>query len=433
MFSRTNPKINCKFCTQEELDYAIRVIRDCYVPNKREDMPHRHFSPGAAGDRYGDSWWSLDYALIIDGAKWINFDLATDLVENLLATQCENGRVKLYGTDKYSAIMNPSYEKGDFASIPKYFETCYRAAVMSGDKSITEKAYTLLDRSLAWYFANRQDSETKLISAIFEETFVPNTVAPEYVYAPMDTNIEVANGCKRCSELAELLGNSDKAEFYKAKEKEILAAVEKYNWNEEKGTYYPYIIPQKRHQDTLTSSTFLGFEIERPERYDSMTSLMLDDSHFNWNTYPLTTVSKKDPIFTVIEGKYCGNPCWSGSVWTLTNCAVIKALMKAGKKDLALSLAIKTLETFRGNYAEFVNPYNRDGHGVHDYGWTAGQFIQLLIEFIFGISYTAKDGISVSPMFTEEGNKMSIENLYMPDGKSYSIYIDGSQVKVKAD
>ncbi len=428
MNSEKSLKINCSFCTQNEIDNAIKVIESCYVEETAPDMVKRHFTPGGFGANYGNYWWSLDYALIVDGAKWLDFTYAKDLVDNLLHTQCEDGRVKLYGKDTFAHSCHGPYPDEKRASVPKYFETSYQAAIMSDDNEYIQKAYDLLSKSLEWWFTKRQDEKTKLISAFYEETFIPNNISLPLVYSPMDTNIEVANGCNRCALLAQMLGKSEEYKYYKDKESEIINAVEKYLWCEEEGCFYPYILTKDEHQHTLMSSTFLGYKVKNEEISSKLTDLLLDDSHFNWNTYPLTTVSKKDELFTTIEGKYVGGPCWSGSVWTLTNFAVIQALLADNKTDLARELSLKTVECFRDNYAEFVNPFTRSGEGVLLYGWTAGQFIQIIIEVLFGISYSAKDGVSVNPLIDED---FAIENLSLPNGTTCNISFKDKKANIE--
>ncbi len=56
---------------------------------------------------------------------------------------------------------------------------------------------------------------------------------------------------------------------------------------------------------------------------------------------------------------------------------------------LAAELALKTLCSFKSNCAEFINPFDGSGQGVEKYAWTASQFIELIVEVIFGVSYNA--------------------------------------------
>lgn len=142
------------------------------------------------------------------------------------------------------------------------------------------------------------------------------------VYAPMDTNIQIALACRNTAILAEMCGcDSSVTEFYFKQEKCILDAVKDFLWDKENGCYKPYVLTQNRRYDILCASTFLGFSVEGKQRHEKLLMLLKDDSHFNWNTRPLSSVSKKDALFTTVHGRYNGNPAWSGSVWTLHNVA----------------------------------------------------------------------------------------------------------------
>ncbi len=373
-------RINGEYCSKEAIEQAIAVVKGCYcTATPCYKMNKGFFTPGANGAGYGGCWWSLDYALIVDGAKWLDFSYATDFLDNMLSAQEADGRVRLYGTEYFGHIPNIQEEVG---SLPKYLQTAYDIAELAKDEETVEKAYTLMTRGLGWWFGKRQDENTRLITAIFEETFLPNTVSPSMVYAPMDTNTEVYLGCKHCAALAKRLGKKADETFYLAKAEELKTAIDTYLWNEEDGCYYPFVLTEKRQYKLLASTTFLGLYFADGKKKARLLSLLTDHEHFHWQERPLTTLSKKDPLFTVSEGPYQGNPSWSGSVWTLTNVAVIRALRAAGEEELAKYLAIKTVEIFADNYAEFIQPFTGEGEGVARYGWTAGQFLQILIEIL---------------------------------------------------
>lgn len=122
----------------------------------------------------------------------------------------------------------------------------------------------------------------------------------------------------------------------------------------------------------------------------------------------------------------------TGSVWTLTNKAVIQALDSYGQRELAAQLACMTIQEFAGDFAEFHHPFTGEGHGVRDYGWTAAQWIQILVEDIFGIDYDAVNGkITVSPNIPSEyrGEAFILENLCLSDGGKLDVYIKEGNVQ----
>ena len=101
----------------------------------------------------------------------------------------------------------------------------------------------------------------------------------------------------------------------------------------------------------------------------------------------------------------------------MRNVAVIFGLRDAGRDDLAAQLAWDTVKTFHGNYAEYVVPSTGAGEGVARYGWSASQYIQTIIECVFGIEFDAVERrLTVAPLLTPElrQGRVAIEGLRLP-------------------
>lgn len=204
-------------------------------------------------------------------------------------------------------------------------------------------------------------------------------------------------------------------------------------WSREKGAYYPYSIKNKESVDILMASTFcpLRLCIADKEQRKCLIGLLKNHKHFNWDTIPLTSVSKLDKVFTVTEGKYQGNSSWSGNVWTLINEMVIRGLLDCGETEMAAELALKTVYAFNHNCAEFINPFDGRGHGVIKYAWSASQYIELIVEVIFGISYNAsKKEVVVLPNLAKElqGASLSLKNIKLSADVKLSVFIEDGQV-----
>lgn len=80
----------------------------------------------------------------------------------------------------------------------------------------------MLKKYLDWWFSDRQDKKTGLITAVFEETFIPYL---EYAgeYAAVDTNVEVYVGCHYTGLLAEELGLHDEREALERKKRQRIS------------------------------------------------------------------------------------------------------------------------------------------------------------------------------------------------------------------
>ena len=184
------------------------------------------------------------------------------------------------------------------------------------------------------------------------------------------------------------------------------------------------------------ASTFypLRMNIADEEQKNRLITLLKDDSHFNWNAIPLTSISKKDPAFQTTTGDYKGNASWSGNVWTLINEMVIRGLLDSGEKALAAELTLKTVYAFNNNCTEFINPFDGSGHGVLKYAWTASQYLELIIEVIFGISSNiTKKEVCISPNLCDElkAETISIKDVMVFGNVFLDVCIDKGKTTYK--
>lgn len=418
-------KIHFPNISQNDFDYAFECLEDCKQSDASDfGFNYPYFTPGGA---YGKQWWQLDSSLALSGYKWKDRAFAERALLNFIESQQDDGRICLWGNDalpKQVAGGNCLAQSEGVSSLPKIFDVTYHILQGTKDIDLITKAYAMLQKYLDWWYRERLDKNSGLITAVFEETFIPY-LGKAREYAPVDTNVEVYVGLNYTVRLAIQLGKSDDAEALLKKADALKIAINQFLWQEEKGAYYPFDIRTGKHIDCLMASTFypLRMHIASKRQKDKLLSLLTDNEHFHWHTYPLTSVSKKDPIFQTTLGDYQGNASWSGNVWTLINEMVIRGLLDSGEKELAAELALKTIQAFNNNYSEFLNPFDGSGHGVSKYAWTASQYLALIIEVIFGICVNAdKQEVFISPNLTEglKQETLSITDVMVFDG----IYLD---------
>ncbi len=426
-------KISMPGISQDDYIYAAECMEVCKQDEAKEHgFNYPYFTPGGA---YGKQWWQLDSSLALSGYKWIDRKFAETSLFNFIESQKDDGRICLWGNDELPEFVAggnfPKQHKG-VSSLPKIFDVTYHILQGSTDEKLKKAAYSMMKKYIEWWFNERIDKDTGLITAVFEETFIPYL---GYVgeYAPVDTNTEVYIGCHYTQLLAEELGEKSDADILNVRKRQLKESINQYLWDDEKGAYYPYDIKEKKNIDCLMASTFypLRLGIATKIQKERLVEILKNHEHFNWDTIPLTSVSKLDKQFTTTKGKYQGNASWSGNVWTLINEMVVRGLVDCGENELAAELAIKTLYSFRSNCSEFINPFDGSGHGVEKYAWTASQFIELLIEVIFGVSYYAtKKEIVVSPKLSEnlKNCRLTLENLKLSLDTSVSITIDKGNI-----
>jgi hypothetical protein len=113
---------------------------------------------------------------------------------------------------------------------------------------------------------------------------------------------------------------------------------------------------------------------------------------------------------------------------------VIRGLLDSGEKALAAELALKTVYAFNNNCTEFINPFDGSGHGVLKYAWTASQYLELIIEVIFGISSNiTKKEVCISPNLCDElkAETISIKDVMVFGNVFLDVCIDKGKTTYK--
>ncbi len=267
------------------------------------------------------------------------------------------------------------------------------------------------------FLRSSSDTQTGLITYVFEESFCEPIDTPQTM-APVDLQVAVAIGCAYVSELAEWVGEAKAAARYRKAFEDLKNAINKYCWDEDEGAYYNFNVKTLTRSKRLIVSTFdpLRLGIAPNERIPRLLEKLTDPALFNWGIRPLTSLAKTEQDYVEAEGPYDGR-AWFGDIWTMRNLPVIFGLRDCGQDELAAQLAWDTVRTFHANYAEYVTPSNGKGEGVRRYGWSASQYIQTVIEHVFGIDYDAvKKRLSIVPLLVPDLRmcRIAIEGLKLP-------------------
>lgn len=406
------PRIRIPGITQRDFHDAFKVLNECLVTNvPLNGFTYPFLAPGGA---YGSNWWQLDGSLNVAGVKWVNQKFVEDVMRGFSDVQSQNpdGRIDLWGG---STIRG---EPGDVSSLPRFFEAAYDVARRSNDSLLQNIIYESMKKYLQyWFSTSKRDRSTGLITGVFEETF-SNTLQEVGSLAPIDLNVAVAIGCFNTSRLAENLGKFSEADKYFTDFKQISVSINQYLWNEEDHKYYNYEVKNKKHDKRLLCTTFDPFllGIAPPDRVEKLIPVLLNPAFFNWGIRPLTTIAKTEPGYVEALGTYDGRG-WFGDIWTLRNLSIIKGLEDAGKHDLAAELAWSTIKTFNGKYCEYIATGPGSGQGVQRYGWSASQYIQAIIETLFGIDYDSHSKrLRIIPHIPEElmNQELEVSNLIIP-------------------
>jgi hypothetical protein len=421
------PQIRIPGITQQDFKDAFKVLDECIVT----DVPLNGFNYPymAPGGAYGTNWWQLDGSLNVAGAKWTNQKFTEDIIRGFAGVQSQNpdGRIDLWGGSTTRGQV------ADVSSLPRFFEAAYDVARRSDDSLLRNVAFESMKKYLEYWFSSaKRDKTTGLITGVFEET-LSNIPAEVGCVATVDLNVAVAVGCYNTSRIAAYLGKAREAERYLNDFKQLSSSINQYLWSEEDHVYYNYYIHEKKHEKRLLCTTFdpLLLGIAPPDRVEKLMPLLLNPSLFNWGNRPLTTIAKTEPDYVEATGVYDGRG-WFGDIWTLRNLPVINGLEDAGKHDLAAELTWSTIKTFNSKYCEFIVPATGSGEGVQRYGWSASQYIQAIIENLFGIDYDFQNKqLRIVPHIAKELLKQEIEikNLIIPCENDLRLDLKIKQVK----
>jgi hypothetical protein len=180
--------------------------------------------------------------------------------------------------------------------------------------------------------------------------------------------------------------------------------------------------------------------IASPEQSSRLVEKLTDPEIFNWGNRPMTSLAMTEPDYVEATGPYDGR-AWFGDIWTMRNLPVIFGLRDTGHHELASELSWWTIEAFNDNYCEYVVPTTRSGEGVQRYGWSASQYIQTMVEHIFGVDVDLIEGrLRIFPHLPQRlyGQIISLKDLQIPGGKDCQLDLTveksaAGNMEVKAD
>ena len=406
------PKVTLPGIDQATFADAFKVLDECLIIN----VPVHGFTepvmgPGGA---YGENWWQLDSSLACDGAKWVNQSFAEGVLRGFQSVQSQNpdGRIDLWGGAPSRGM--PALA----SSIPRLFEVGYRVARRSRDDGVRRLAFEVLGKYLNWWLSPvKRDAKTGLITYAFEESLAEPVDTPQTI-APVDLQVAVALGCVYVAELAKIVGEPNESTRCQIAFEDLKHSINQYCWDEQDGAYYNFNVKTMTRSKRLIVSTFdpLRLGIAGEKRAPRLLKKLTDPALFNWGVRPLTSLAKTEPDYVEAAGPYDGR-AWLGDIWTMRNLPVIFGLRDCGQNELAGRLAWDTIKAFNANYCEYLTPTKGKGEGVARYGWSASQYIQTVIEHVFGIDYDAvTKRLTIAPLLASElrSSRISIEALRLP-------------------
>jgi hypothetical protein len=421
---RVVPVIDLPGIAQADFQDAFHVLDECLIVNVPVfGFTYPVMGPGGA---YGENWWQLDSSLNVAGAKWANQKFAEGVMRGFRDVQAQNpdGRIDLYGGCAVRGQIS------DVSSLPRLFEAGYDVARRTGDAELRVEIYTMLKRYLDWWLSSaKREARTGLVTGTFEEMLseTPPHAGPDgaaqapQTIAPVDLNVAVAVGCSHVAALAQALHKSDDVALYTRAFQALKDSINRYLWNEQAGAYFSLNVKESKLRPRMICSMFdtLRLGIAPPERVKALLGKLLDPTMFNWGKLPVTSIARTEPDYVEARGAYDGRS-WFGDVWSMRNMAIIAGLQDAGRHDLASELCWTTVKAFNRNFTEYLVPSTGEGEGVKRYGWSASQYVQAIVENLFGVDYDAlRRRLRIVPHVPRAlfGRRIALSRLILPGGR----------------
>lgn len=404
-------EINC-----QSLRDAFDLLRNALV---YQNLPVNGFRfpfirPGENGEVYGDNWWLLDLSLMIPACCISDPDFAMNIVIEFARMTCTSVDGCIPHEGKIVRTIIPS----NLSVLPRVFEAWFYMAELTADIS---KQYTILysmNRYLNWWFQFKRDTKTGLITSYFEESFTCGFDVHANEMAACDTNAAVYVGANLTAKLAAQLSKYDIELQAIDKANMLKESIQKYLYSYDDKTFYNYMVKSGAHRKIAASNMFdmLRMDIATETQKLDLIKKLTNDETFGFGSLGLTSISKKDPHFTVVKGEYT-NLSWDGGIWTMKNMMIIKGLEESGFYEEAAVLVLQTLNEFNENWGEFLDPVEGNSQGIKRYSWSTAQWIELLFEHLFGIHWNSwRQELSIYPFISRklQGKTITLKNYHVP-------------------
>lgn len=232
----------------------------------------------------------------------------------------------------------------------------------------------------------------------------------------VDLGCQQSLSAKCLGNILEVLGQAEKAAFYRQENQRINDLINRYHWSEKIGFYFDFFgrsaaDNKVKYINSKTAAAFWTIlcGAATGQRLERMIGHLFAPDEF-YSKVPFATLSADDPNYDP-EGGY-----WLGGVWAPTNFAAIRGLTEMGRSSLAREAAIRYLDAMCAVFRDPVygktiwecycptqyRPATAEAGEIvrADFvGWSGLAPITILIENIIGLHFSAKENKVTFEMF----------------------------------
>ncbi|GAB0112756.1 amylo-alpha-1,6-glucosidase [Acidisoma sp. C75] len=346
-------------------------------------------------------WDSMFHAI---GWRHLDPRLAQEMIEAVFAGQKPDGFVPHQ--------MSPTRRPSEITQPPVLAFGVAMVEAASPDPAWIARLYPKLAAYILWDLTHRDGEGDGLCEWFMEgdphsrsgESGMDNSPRFDFHYptplAATDFNAFLARECQILCDFAERLGMASDANLWRARADRLARLIERHLWSEEAGLYCDYDVEAGERSPVLASAGFLPLFARVPglDRARRMARL-LDEPGFFATAVPV-------PSIAVADTAHYAKDMWRGPAWINVNWLIAQGLARYGAEDASLAeraaaldaASLAVIEAACARHSTFFEYYDDRGEAeppallrkgecnpanpfrqvIHDYGWTATLYLDLV-------------------------------------------------------
>jgi len=348
--------------------------------------------------------WLWDSVFHAIGWRHLDLPLAREMIEAVFAGQKPDGFVPHQ--------MSPSRRPSGITQPPLLAYGVHLVDALSPDAAWIGSLYPKLCAYVNWDFAHRDADGDGLCEWFMEgdpnsrsgESGMDNSPRFDFHYpTPLeatDFNAFLALECATLAGFANRLGMASDAALWSARGDRLARLINERLWSEDAGLYCDFDSARDERSPVLASAGFLPLLAAVPDltRARRMLAHLSDPESFG-SAFPVPSVATTTAHYA--------KDMWRGPTWINLNWLIARGLEAYGTQDAAFAAraaeldarSIATIEESCGRFSTFFeyfddraevdpphllrkgicDPENPFRQVIHDYGWTATLYLDLVV------------------------------------------------------